>query len=82
MSQTKWDRVIAALKGNSRLADPTVRSIVTQTSMRDMTPERIVGHLAGSTATGQNGTTSLTDPSGNPYAMTNIVGFAQGATLR
>ena len=78
----RMDRFIRSLKGISRLSNPKSRVLFSQTSMRDMTPEQIVGELIGSTATGTNGIVSLTSPLGYNYAMTNLVGFGAGSVLK
>jgi hypothetical protein len=78
-------RLVQALKGESRFANPKARIIVSTATTRDMLIETGIGNTGSVMGQASGHSTqpsmSLIDPNGNPYAMLNLVGFGDGATL-
>jgi len=79
-------RLIQALKGTGRFANPKARVVVSSVTTRDLgilTGIGSSGSVIGGATSGQIlPISSLIDPSGNPYALMDIAGFADGATLK
>jgi hypothetical protein len=79
-------RLVQAIKGTGRFSNPKARVVVSLATTRDQLIESPFGDFGSvraraSATTSGNGIVSITDPAGNLYAMTNIMGAAQGATL-
>ncbi len=85
-SQPQITRLIEALKGTNRLSNPKARVVVQFVTTRDCQTDFAVGATQSVTGRKSPNTgdtvTSITDSTGNAYAMTDIVGFSQGAALR
>ena len=77
----QFTRLIQALKGTGRLSDPKARLVITQATTRDLRLDSGFGGYG--TVIGSSGAQvcSITDPNGNRYAMLDLTGFADGATL-
>ena len=78
-------RLVQSIKGTNRFANPLARTVVSQVTTRDLlieTGKSLSGSvLGGASTTGGPSAMALTDPSGDVYALTNIVGFANEARL-
>jgi hypothetical protein len=87
LDQSQLTRLIQGLKGTSRLANPKARLVVSEATTREqfggLSALGAMGSVNGrASAPGVATMVSITDPSGNLYAMVGVVGAGQGSTIK
>jgi|GEM_PF-6921512 hypothetical protein len=80
----QFTRLLQALKGTGRFSNPKARIVISAATTRDLlvsTGFGRIGAVTGNQNLGSGSIFTLTDPAGNRYAMTDILGFAEGALI-